>query len=240
MLMPISHFEPAKHSKNGHGTIRAYSASTNQGPVREYNEDRVAIILNFTKPEHAADWKKPAYFGVFDGHGGMDCADFLRDTLHTFISKERKYSIFHTVFQTEWRRPLWQVSRNAKRRTWTNRIWEKLTNLGRAGWSLFFMGGSATLRMWAIVGPLWVRGGDSWSGSCRWITRRVTSSSRRGLLRPVAEFTSIFRDMQDKDQKCQPKLEDFLRGRGTHLYPGTAPSFSRQTISHANFRRYRG
>jgi hypothetical protein len=50
VLVPISNFDPAKHSKNGHGTIRAYSASTNQGPVREYNEDRVAIILNFSKP----------------------------------------------------------------------------------------------------------------------------------------------------------------------------------------------
>jgi serine/threonine protein phosphatase PrpC len=87
VLVPISNFDPAKHSKNGHGTIRAYSASTNQGPVREYNEDRVAIILNFSKPEHVTDWKKPAYFGVFDGHGGIDCADFLRDNLHTFISR---------------------------------------------------------------------------------------------------------------------------------------------------------
>lgn len=37
------------------------------------------------------DWKKPAYFGVFDGHGGMDCADFLRDNLHSFISKDRNF-----------------------------------------------------------------------------------------------------------------------------------------------------
>jgi len=50
ILATIANFEPAKHSKNGHGTIRAYSASTNQGPVRDYNEDRVAIILNFSKP----------------------------------------------------------------------------------------------------------------------------------------------------------------------------------------------
>lgn len=50
VLAPISNFEPAKHSKNGHGTIRAYAASTNQGPVRDYNEDRVAIILNFSRP----------------------------------------------------------------------------------------------------------------------------------------------------------------------------------------------
>jgi len=28
-----------------------------------------------------------AYFGVFDGHGGMHCADYLRDNLHNFVSK---------------------------------------------------------------------------------------------------------------------------------------------------------
>lgn len=116
VLVPISNFEPAKHSKNGHGTIRAYSASTNQGPVREYNEDRVAIILNFAKPEHVgADWKKPAYFGVFDGHGGMDCADYLRDNLHTYISKEKAYWSADEDSPTGWRRPSAAASRSARR-----------------------------------------------------------------------------------------------------------------------------
>ena len=69
------------------GKIRAYAASTNQGPVRDYNEDRVAIILNISKPEHCVEWKKAAYFGVFDGHGGVDCADYLRDNLHLYVSK---------------------------------------------------------------------------------------------------------------------------------------------------------
>ena len=49
-LQPISNFESAKHSAKPNGYIKAYSASTNQGPVRPYNEDRVAIIFNFAKP----------------------------------------------------------------------------------------------------------------------------------------------------------------------------------------------
>ena len=44
------------------------------------------------------DWKKPAYFGVFDGHGGMDCADFLRDNLHNFIAKDKKYTDCESAF----------------------------------------------------------------------------------------------------------------------------------------------
>ena len=32
------------------GTVKGYAACTNQGLVRNYNEDRVSIILNITQP----------------------------------------------------------------------------------------------------------------------------------------------------------------------------------------------
>lgn len=91
VMLPISNFEPAKHSLKSNGNIKAYAASTNQGPIRDYNEDRVAIILNLPRPENCTEWKKVAYFGVFDGHGGTNCADFLRDNLHLFVSKEKSF-----------------------------------------------------------------------------------------------------------------------------------------------------
>jgi serine/threonine protein phosphatase PrpC len=34
---------------------------------------------------HVENWPKCAFFGVFDGHGGASCADFLRDNLHQFV-----------------------------------------------------------------------------------------------------------------------------------------------------------
>lgn len=49
-LPSIADFERAKHSMKSNGLIRAYAACTHQGPVRDYNEDRVAIILNIAKP----------------------------------------------------------------------------------------------------------------------------------------------------------------------------------------------
>ena len=53
---------------------------------RNYNEDRVAIILNIMKPkskEGKVDyWPKCSFFGIYDGHGGSQCAEFLRDYLH--------------------------------------------------------------------------------------------------------------------------------------------------------------
>jgi protein phosphatase 2C family protein 2/3 len=41
---------------------------------RNYNEDRVAIILNIMKPKCkeniVENWPKCSFFGIYDGHGG--------------------------------------------------------------------------------------------------------------------------------------------------------------------------
>ena len=48
-LMPD--YQSAKFSAKRNGIVAAYGANTNQGIVRNYNEDRVAIILNIMKPK---------------------------------------------------------------------------------------------------------------------------------------------------------------------------------------------
>ena len=75
---------PGLCSTRRNGILRAYAANTNQGIIRDYNEDRVSIILNIMKPQNKQcdTWPKCSFFGVFDGHGGASCADFLRDNLH--------------------------------------------------------------------------------------------------------------------------------------------------------------
>lgn len=30
-------------------------------------------------------WPKCSFFGIYDGHGGSQCAEFLRDYLHQFV-----------------------------------------------------------------------------------------------------------------------------------------------------------
>ncbi len=37
------------------------------------------------------EWPKCSFFGVYDGHGGSGCADFLRDHLHQFIIREPSF-----------------------------------------------------------------------------------------------------------------------------------------------------
>lgn len=70
--------------------VRGYAANTNQGLVRNYNEDRVSIILNIVQPDNRKyeKWPKCSFFGVYDGHGGSSCAEFLRDHLHHYVVKE--------------------------------------------------------------------------------------------------------------------------------------------------------
>jgi protein phosphatase 2C family protein 2/3 len=74
--------------------VRAYAANTNQGLVRNYNEDRVSIILNILRPPNrpqSEHWPRCSFFGIYDGHGGAACADFLRDNLHQFVIKEASF-----------------------------------------------------------------------------------------------------------------------------------------------------
>jgi protein phosphatase 2C family protein 2/3 len=49
-MVNLPNFENTKCSIKENGVIKAYGANTNQGIIREYNEDRVSIVLNIQKP----------------------------------------------------------------------------------------------------------------------------------------------------------------------------------------------
>jgi len=93
--IPLKNHEPTKSSSKKAGAVKAYAANTNQGIVRDYNEDRVSIILNIVRPRtkqnYDGPWPNCSFFGVFDGHGGATCADFLRDNLHNFIVRDAAF-----------------------------------------------------------------------------------------------------------------------------------------------------
>ena len=85
----FNNFFPGKVSTRSYGHIKAYAANTNQGIARDYNEDRVSIIININQPIFSKtkkpNWPKASYFSIFDGHGGNKCAEFLRDNLLKLI-----------------------------------------------------------------------------------------------------------------------------------------------------------
>jgi protein phosphatase 2C family protein 2/3 len=85
--------DPTRRSTQESGVIKSYAVNTNEGLVRNYNEDRVSIILNIMQSGKQADgkWPKCAFFGVYDGHCGSACAEFLRDNLHKFILRDKHF-----------------------------------------------------------------------------------------------------------------------------------------------------
>ena len=84
-----------KISSRDFGIIKAYAANTSQGIVRDYNEDRVSIVINMMKPPNCkiddSEWPRISYFGIFDGHAGNKCADYLKDNLLKKISSNNYF-----------------------------------------------------------------------------------------------------------------------------------------------------
>ena len=81
---------PSKYSKKSNGIVKAFAANTHNGLVRNYNEDRVSIILNILKPMDKTlptgqVWPNCCFFGIYDGHGGNKCAEYLKENLHYLI-----------------------------------------------------------------------------------------------------------------------------------------------------------
>ncbi|TNV84054.1 hypothetical protein FGO68_gene10316 [Halteria grandinella] len=88
------HIEPSRISQKACGSVYAYATNTHDGLVRAYNEDYVAVVPDLRKPASLGgnyQSKKVSYFGLFDGHGGNICAQFLRDNLHVIISQNDNF-----------------------------------------------------------------------------------------------------------------------------------------------------
>jgi hypothetical protein len=81
-------FEQAKTVVKEFDTIKAFSVNTHQGTVRAYNEDRVSILLNAQQRFEnlvSSQVKSCSMFAIYDGHGGSDCCNFLKENLHTYL-----------------------------------------------------------------------------------------------------------------------------------------------------------
>ncbi len=82
-----NNLDPAKKGTKQTGVISTFGVNTHYGTVRDYNEDRVSIILNVVNPyfSSTAKWPKTSLFGIYDGHGGHSCAEFLKENLHQYV-----------------------------------------------------------------------------------------------------------------------------------------------------------
>lgn len=80
-------FTKARSVVKDFGIIRGFIVNTHKGCVRAGNEDRVSILLNAQHKFRKSQKKMSncAMFSVFDGHGGTDCCNFLKENLHNKI-----------------------------------------------------------------------------------------------------------------------------------------------------------
>ena len=86
-----SNYQRAKHSENSFDKIISYGVNTYRGVIRNYNEDRVTILINALINKGNYNTKnylknlKISYFSIYDGHAGNKCCDFLKKHLHHYI-----------------------------------------------------------------------------------------------------------------------------------------------------------
>lgn len=56
----------------------------------------MAVVPDLRKPTNLGgnyQSKKVSYFGLFDGHGGSGCAQYLRDNLHQIIAQQEAFPL---------------------------------------------------------------------------------------------------------------------------------------------------
>ncbi|KRX03971.1 Protein phosphatase 2C (PP2C)-like domain [Pseudocohnilembus persalinus] len=96
-IIEVDKFEQREISERKYNKIKSFASLSHQGIHRNYNEDRVKIITNLQKPSFKQGtyyWPDIHYFAIFDGHGGVKCADFLQQNLHNYILQQSDFPQF--------------------------------------------------------------------------------------------------------------------------------------------------
>ena len=92
--LPYSKYSQAEYSQEPFYNISGYAFNSYSGIEKGYNEDRTKVILNYPKSSIVNNKKiSPhiSYFGIFDGHGGEGCSNFLKDKLDSFIFNSKYF-----------------------------------------------------------------------------------------------------------------------------------------------------
>ena len=87
------YYEKAKCSNKQIYSIKSYSYNTYQGLFKDNNEDRIIVISQIKKPASSKmkKWPKMSYFGIFDGHGGEGCSEFLSNNFLKYLIENKNF-----------------------------------------------------------------------------------------------------------------------------------------------------
>ena len=78
-------------SQNSFNKIICYGANSYNGTVRDHNEDKLKIILEYKLDKIITDSNNSlinpniSYFAIYDGHAGNSCSNFLQENLHQYL-----------------------------------------------------------------------------------------------------------------------------------------------------------
>ena len=98
-----SKFKPSKYSSDNEFTqndfIKAYAYNSNEGNIRDYNEDTITVARISLDPKDRNNYFY--YFGVYDGHGGDGCSIYLKNYLHKNIKEMSTKGLKAAIDETE-------------------------------------------------------------------------------------------------------------------------------------------
>ncbi len=86
-------YEKAICSNKQIGSLKSYSYNTFHGLFKEVNEDKVIVVNQIKKPASSKlkTLPKLSYFGIFDGHGGEGCSEFLKNNFLNYLIENKNF-----------------------------------------------------------------------------------------------------------------------------------------------------
>ena len=94
--LPYSEYTQAEYSNKPFYNICGYAFNSYNGKVRNYNEDRTKTIVNYPKKiivKGKTIAPRISYFGIFDGHGGQGCSEFLTQNLDYYLFNSKYFPV---------------------------------------------------------------------------------------------------------------------------------------------------
>ena len=88
-----NNFQQAKCSIKTNGPVKSFAYNTYIGLTKETNEDKIFAIGQVRKNEKSKlkIFPKISYFGIFDGHGGENCSNFLEQNYLEYLCEDKNF-----------------------------------------------------------------------------------------------------------------------------------------------------
>ena len=86
-------YSQCSYSQKQIGLVKSFAYNSYKGLTKPNNEDRVIVVSPIQKPHKTIHrtWPKMSYFGVFDGHGGETCSEYLKNNYLNILIENKNF-----------------------------------------------------------------------------------------------------------------------------------------------------